>query len=199
MRKAAVKELQANKTTSPLVQQRQRALNDICTCHIVRLYWVPGHARLHGNEIANKLARDSSTQQFIGPETSVGVSRQNINNKIKHWVDNQQLARWHGAYSSQRERLENWFQALAPLQRHNYCPWNRTQSRVVTCLLNGHNTVRRHVYVMGLSSNNRICRKCGTEVVTSVHVVCKCKVLASLRHEYLGFLLFGPWGCYKSK
>ena len=41
---AALKELQAAKTTPPLVQQCQQALNDISTRHAVGLYWVPGHA-----------------------------------------------------------------------------------------------------------------------------------------------------------
>ena len=49
--------------------------------------------------------------------------------------------------------------------------FNRTQSRVVIGLLTGHNTLRRHLYVMGLS-NNPICRKCGTEKETSVHILC---------------------------
>jgi hypothetical protein len=41
------------------------------------------------------------------------------------------------------------------------------------------------LYVMGLS-NNPICRKCGTEEETSVHILCACEALASLRHTYLG-------------
>jgi ribonuclease HI len=53
---AALKALQAAKT-SPLVQQCQQALNDISTRHAVRLYWVPGQARVRGNEIADMLER----------------------------------------------------------------------------------------------------------------------------------------------
>ena len=44
---------------------------------------------------------------------------------------------------------------------------------------------------MGLSSN-RTCRECGTEVQASVHVLCKCEVLVSFRHAYLGFFSFDP-------
>ena len=62
--------------------------------------------------------------------------------------------------------------------------FNRTQSRAVIGLLTGHNTLRRHLYVMGLS-NNPICRKCGNEEETSVHVLCACEAMASLRHSYL--------------
>jgi len=38
---------------------------------------------------------------------------------------------------------------------------------------------------MGLG-NNPICRRCGIEEVTSVHILCECEVLASLRHNYPG-------------
>jgi len=44
---------------------------------------------------------------------------------------------------------------------------------------------------MGLS-NTPICRKCGTEEETSVHVLCACEALASLRHSYLGSFFLDP-------
>ena len=66
-----------------------------------------------------------------------------------------------------------------------------TQFRVVTGLLTGNSTLRRHLYVMELS-NNPICRKCGTEEETSVHVLCECEALASLRHSYLGSFFLDP-------
>jgi len=57
--------------------------------------------------------------------------------------------------------------------------------------MNGHNTLRQHLYVMGLS-DNPICRKCGTEEGTSLHVLCACEALASLRHSYLGSFFLDP-------
>jgi hypothetical protein len=68
----ALKALQAAKTTSPLVQQCQQALNNISTRHAVRLYRVPGHDGVIGNEIADKLARSGSGQRFIGLEPFLG-------------------------------------------------------------------------------------------------------------------------------
>ena len=69
--------------------------------------------------------------------------------------------------------------------------FNRTQSRVVIGLLTGHNTLRRHLYVMGLS-NNPTCRKCGTEEEISVHILCECEALASLRYTHLGSFFLDP-------
>jgi hypothetical protein len=63
--------------------------------------------------------------------------------------------------------------------------------QAVIGLLTGHNTLRRHLYVMG-RSNNPICRKCGTEEETSVHILCRCEALASLRHAHLGSFFLDP-------
>ena len=44
---------------------------------------------------------------------------------------------------------------------------------------------------MGMS-NNLSCRKCGTEQEISVHVLCECEALASLRHAQLGSFFLDP-------
>jgi len=44
---------------------------------------------------------------------------------------------------------------------------------------------------MGLS-DNPTCRKCSTEEETSVHILCECESLASLRHAHLGSLFLDP-------
>jgi ribonuclease HI len=87
----ALKALQAVKTTSPLVQQCQRALDDISTYHSVGLFGVPGHSGIRGNEIANELTGEGSAHHFVGTEPVVGVSRQCIRIKIQCWMDRQHL------------------------------------------------------------------------------------------------------------
>ena len=51
------------------------------------------------------------------------------------------------------------------------------QARVVIGLLTGRSTLRRHLHIMELS-NNPICKKCGIEEETSIHVLCECEALA---------------------
>jgi len=152
-----------------LVRQCQQALNDISTRHAVGLYWVPGHAGVKGNEIADKLSRSGSVQRFVGPEPFLGVCRQNIRRKMKHWMEKQHLALWRGPCSTQRQAREL---ICGPnlATRARLLSFIRTQSRVVIGLLTGHNTLRRHLYVMGLS-NNPTCRKCDTAEETSVHIL----------------------------
>jgi hypothetical protein len=107
---------------SPLVQQCQKALNDISTWYVVGLYWVPGHAGIRGNEIANELIRggsslkflgielalgvSSSSLKFLGIEPALGVSRLDIQNKLNRWLTNQQWARWR-SFGDTQKRLRN--------------------------------------------------------------------------------------------
>jgi len=56
-----------------------------------------------------------------------------------------------------------------------------------------------HIWVPFLDPDDVANLRCGTEEETSVHVLCECEDLASIRHAYLGSLFFGPWGCYESK
>jgi hypothetical protein len=64
-------------------------------------------------------------------------------------------------------------------------------SSVVTGLLTGHNTLRRHLNLMGLS-DSPLCRRCGEKDETSAHILCKCEALASLRHVYMGSFFLEP-------
>jgi hypothetical protein len=153
-------------------------------------YWVPGRGGVRRNEIDDELVRGDSVQKFVGPEPSLGVSRQNIRNKIIGWVDNQHLAMWRGPGSIQRQAWKL-ISGPSPTTKKRLLSFNRTQSRVVTGLLTGHNTLRIRLYLMGLI-NNSICWKCGTEKETSVHILCECEALASLRHTYLGFFSLDP-------
>jgi len=176
--------------TSPLVRQCQRALDDISTHHSVGLFWVPGHSGVRGNEIADELARKGSTNHFVGPEPAVGVSRQCIRRKIQCWLDRQHLVRWRGLVGTIRQAQEL-ISGPNITARTALMSFNRAQSRVVTGLLTGHNTLRRHLHIMGLL-DSPLCRKCGAGEETSAHVLCECEALAALRHIYLGAFFLDP-------
>jgi hypothetical protein len=62
---------------------------------------------------------------------------------------------------------------------------------VVTGILTGHNTLRRHLYLLGLL-DSPLCRGCGVKEETSAHVLCEREALASLRHTYLGSFFLEP-------
>jgi hypothetical protein len=98
---AALKALRAFRTTSPLVRQCQEALNDISAPHSVGLYCVPGHAGVRGNETADELTRCGSALGFIGLQPALVVSRQDLRQKINHWLGNQHWRQWQNLANTQ--------------------------------------------------------------------------------------------------
>jgi len=147
---------------------------------------MPGYEEI---KFADKLAGYGSVQQFVGPEPFFGVSRQNIRRKIRRWMDKRHLALWRDSCSTQIQ-ARKLISGPNLATRARLLFFNKTQFRAVIGLLTGHNTLRRRLYVMGLS-NNPICKKCGNEEETSVHILCECEALASLRQSYVsGLLLF---------
>jgi hypothetical protein len=170
--------------TSPLVHQCQKALNDISTQYVVEFYWVPGHAGVGGNEITNLLTRGGSVLGYLGPEPALGVSRRDIQKMLGHWLINQHWARWCDLGNTQRQSREL-ISGPSLGAKAKFLSFIRTQSRVVTGLLTGHNTLRRHLCLLGLL-DSPLCRGCAVKEETSAHILCDCEALASLRHRQLG-------------
>jgi hypothetical protein len=106
--------------------------------------------------------------------------------KMKCWMEKQHLALWRDPCSTQRQAPEL-ISGLDMAIGTQKLSFNGTQCRVVIDLL----TLRRHLHIMG-QCNDPICRKCGTEEETSVHILCECEVLVSLRHAYLGSFFLDP-------
>ena len=186
----ALKSLKAVRTTSPLVHQCQKAFNDISIRHAVGLFWVPGHAGIWGNEIADGLTGGITALRFLGPKPALIVSRRDLQKRLSRWFVNQHGAQWRGPGDTQRQTREF---ILEPSlgTRAKFMTFNRIQSRVVTGPLMGHNTLRKHLYLLGLL-DSPLCRKCGVGEETSAHILWECEALASLRHVYLDPFFLEP-------
>jgi hypothetical protein len=97
---------------------------------------------------------------------------------------------WRGLTSSQRQARKI-ISDPSPTAKTRLLSCNRIQSRVVTRLFAGHNTLRRHIYIMGLI-DSPLCRRCGAEKENSRHVLCECEALATLGHTNLGSFVLDP-------
>jgi hypothetical protein len=119
-----------------------------------------------------------------------GVSRQVLRNEISRCLGNQHRMLWQNLGITQWQAQEL---ILGPCRgtKVKLLSFNRTQLRVVTGLLTGHNTLRRHLHLMRLM-DSPLCRKCGAEDETSAHILCRCEALASLTHLYLGAFFLEP-------
>jgi hypothetical protein len=150
---------------------------------VVGLFWVPGHARVRGNEIADGLTREGSAMGLLGPDLALGVSRCDIRRKLSGWLISQHQAIWRDLDNTLRQAREL-ISGPCLGTRKKLLSFNRNESRVVTGLLTRHNTLHRHLHLMGVL-DSPLCRKCGVKEETSAHILCECKALAVLRNRYL--------------
>jgi hypothetical protein len=155
----------------------------------VGLYWVPGHAGIRGNEIADELARGGSARGFLGPEPALEVSRREVQHRLNRWLVNQHRAAWRnlGALRQARELISG----PDPGTKAKLMSFNRTQSKAVVGLLTGHSTLRRHLHLLGLV-DSPLCNRCGGKEETSAHILCECEALASLGQVHLGSFFLEP-------
>jgi hypothetical protein len=160
------------------------------------------HAGVRGNEIADRLARSGSAQRFVGPEPFLGVSRQVIRRKMKRWMEKQHLALWGGPCSTQRQAREL-ISGPNLATGARVLSFNRTQTRVVIGLLTGHNTLRRHLHIMGLFDspfvgNVALGRSLQSTFCVSArpwpHSGIRTWVRTSWTRRTLGYLVWGPSG-----
>jgi hypothetical protein len=93
-------------------------------------------------------------------------------------VDNQHLAMWRGPSSTQGQ-ARGLILSPSLTTKTRLLSFNGTQSGVVTGLLTGHDILRTHLHLMGLTSS-ALCRRCGAEDETSLHILCECEALLSL-------------------
>jgi len=126
-------------------------------------------SKVEGNEIADGLARGGSALRFLGPEPALGVSRRDLQKRLRRWLVNQHRAQWQGLGDTQRQGREL-ISGPNLGTRAKFLTFNRIQSRAVTGLLTGHNTLRRHLHLLGLH-DSPLCRTCGVREETSAHIL----------------------------
>ena len=82
---AAIKALMKCTVTSITVLNCIRNLNQLDKQNHVSIAWIPGHARVHGNEVADYLAKSGSKSKIHGPEPFITVFYASCVSTVKEW------------------------------------------------------------------------------------------------------------------
>jgi len=104
-------------------------------------------------------------------------------------MDNQHVTMWRGLICTQKQ-TRKLISNPSPTEKTRLLSFNRTQTRVVIGLLSGHNTMRRHLYFMGLINSPYVG---GVEQRRKPQrTFCMKPSLHSDIRTYLGSLLLNP-------
>jgi hypothetical protein len=91
---ATIKALGNCKIYSRLVWDCYQSLMTLAVCNKEHLMWVPGQRGIHGNEIADQLAKMGSLHPFIGPEPACGIYANVARQVIRDWVCREHYKYW---------------------------------------------------------------------------------------------------------
>lgn len=163
---------------SALVLECIQMLKQLAEHSNVKLIWLPAHAGIYGNEVADSLAKQASRRLTVGPEPITAIDYTLVK-KINEEGQEQQTAQmWssekgcshtkcfiNGANSSITEQLLN---------------MSKPDIRIVTGLLTGHCRVNQHLVRLGLRDDPD-CDLCGKTAEVARHIVCDCDTIAPIR------------------
>lgn len=187
---AALLALKSSKCESKLVWECVASLRELAARHNrVMLFWVPGHCGIEGNEMADELARQGSSNSFVGPEPFLGISKSAVKQEITNWGQSQIASIW-GEMRGLRQAKT--FITPSPSIAKKLLGLNRRELRILAGLLTGHCPARYHLHKIGMWPNN-LCRFCLLELESSAHLLCFCGALVSRRLRFFGSHLLTPY------
>lgn len=180
---AALKALQSTQVKSKLVWECVNALNQLAEYKKVTLVWIPGHEGHKGNEKADELAKQATSEPFIGPQPSFGIAKATAKRSIGTWMDKKSIEFWKNVPGQKQAKL--FLDRPMPEITTEILNKNRETVRKITSMLTGHCKLKKHMNTIGLSEDNH-CRFCDKEPETPYHILCKCQALCELRLKTVG-------------
>ena len=98
----AIKSLIKCTVTSITVLNCITNLNQLGKQNHVSIAWIPGHASVHGNEVADHVAKSESKSEMHGPELFITVAHTSCVSTVKDWSTN----RWKSMWNKRKDCLK---------------------------------------------------------------------------------------------
>ena len=180
---AAIKALIKCTVTSITVLNCIRNLNQLGKQNHVSIAWIPGHAGVHGNEVADYLTKSGSKSKIHGPEPFITVAYASCVSMVKDWS----TVRWKSMGNKRKDCLRvkesvGWTSSRLTIRLLNL---KRSQLNKVVQVLTGHCNLQRHKKTTGRAESS-LCPKCSLEDKTPHHHVGNCKLYQDIRVKYFG-------------
>jgi hypothetical protein len=137
---------------------------------------------IHGNEIADQLARQGSSHPLIGSEPALGISAKVARGVIRDWTIRKHEEHWQ--YIHGQRHAKSVLKKPSARKAGELLNLSRDQLRM-TGLLTGHCHLKGHLFKLG-QVNSPECNRCKQASEMASHILCDCEALATLRFRHLG-------------
>ena len=183
---AAIKALIKCTVTSITVFNCIRNLNQLGKQNYVSIAWIPGHAGVHCNEVADYLAKSESKSKIHGHEPFITVPYASCVSTFKDWSTDKWKSMWNERKDCLRMKESvGWTSSLLATRLLN--PKRPQLNRVCVPssmqVLTGHCNLQRHKKTTGRAESSS-CPKCSLENKTPNHHVSNCKLYQDIRVKY---------------
>jgi len=184
-----LKALDNHKIVSRQVWECAQGLNELTKVNFVNLIWVPGHSGILGNDKADYLASTAGSEPFISPEPILPISYSMIKSSIGNWAQKQSDVYWELMNTCRQTKM--FLEHRSKARSRELLNLPRILLHTVTEIITGHNTLSRHMNIMGLN-NDPLCKHCEGEQETSLHFISQCSYYVTTRMSIWGKPVLDP-------
>ena len=191
---AALKTLSSCRIRSKTATNCLENLAKLSQANEVKLIWVPSHQGIKGNEQADTLAKDATSLQTTCLNIPfVEALWKQENNR---WLGLKHRAHWRGIEGLKVSK--SFINSANDKKFIDFIQHNRNELRLLVGLFTGHCCLRKYLKNIGIIKDSS-CRFCNDHEETSLHLLCECVELATLRNQFLGTPFPTSQGLYKIK
>jgi hypothetical protein len=182
---ASILAIDSHIVKSEMVSKCKRLLLKLSERCPVSIKWIKAHVGHAGNELADAKAKGGARLEVYGPEPIIPASKSWIKGEITQEV----CAKWSWKWSSSLacRQIKIFFKSSCRIKSKQLLQSGREKFGRAFRWLSGHNFLRRHNNLLDRVNNPlSMCRMCGLEEETSIHVKIQCEALGQLSLKVFG-------------
>ena len=140
-----------------IVKECKLKLCSIGRWNELELIWVPGHCGIDGNEKADELARDGSSNSPYGSEPIIGISNSFMSGWINQMIDLLNAQRWNNLDKCKHSKL--FIKEPSKKLADFILKLNRDNCKALIGTLTGHSLNGKHLVRLGIHTDS-LCQSC---------------------------------------
>jgi ribonuclease HI len=159
---------------SKVLNSTAHSLHNLISAHNIQitLQWIPGHSDIHGNEVADKLAKTGANKEQFENPCSMPTVKQILKSQYKEqWLNRWATGTTGRSYFAERPQ---------PKVKDNINSLNRRNQSLIFQFRTGHAPVHYHLNRI-IPEHEPHCRHCEHPYETVSHILFQCPGLQSLR------------------